>query len=402
MGLSADAGSDTMRMGVSSTFVGILVVISSIAFAAENSGRRQEREYPFPLPAVRQALQQLSAYTGSRLPTLDGFITTVRADLGHYERPYYEYKIELMPSAADRTTVRLKANVSAWYSDAQSGESGYIAFESNGRLENDLLDRLNELLTKNKSKIATDPGLVAQQIADVRQKRLEAEQRVSELETQLQAPQVPVGQNSPTEIVSVVKAPVPIFNAPEEHASVLLRAQSEDEFEVLEHRGAWLRVKLGETGSGWLKRAQVQANLAAGSSDLPTSGKAEVDAFAVIREMVSPFSGDWTRLNGKQALYLWARPEGSIRDVAVGQKLKFVERIFKERYREVTHSSQNPVDGVVVIFLDKRGGVAAATLEDIAHWAAGNLSHTAFLKKCSLDPPGAFENAGNGVKASVP
>ena len=149
MGLSADAGSDTMRMGVSSTLVGILVVISSIAFAAENSGRTQEREYPFPLPAVRQALQQLSAYTGSRLPTLDGFITTVRADLGHYERPYYEYKIELVPVAADRTTVRLKANVSAWYSDAQSGESGYIAFESSGRLENDLLDRLNELLTKN-------------------------------------------------------------------------------------------------------------------------------------------------------------------------------------------------------------------------------------------------------------
>jgi hypothetical protein len=391
-----------MRMGVSSAFVAILVVTSTIAFPAENSTGTQAREYPFPLPAVRQALQQLGAYTGSRLPTLDGFITTVRADLGHYERPYYEYKIELVPVAADRTMVRLKANVSAWYSDAQSRESGYIAFESNGRLENDLLDRLNELLTKNKSKIATDPDLVAKQIADVRQKRLEAEQRVLELEKQLQAPQVPVSQNSPTEIVSVVKAPVPIFNAPEEHASVLLRAQSEDEFEVLEHREAWLRVKLGETGSGWLKRAQVQANLAAGSSDLPTSGKAEVDAFAVIREMVSPFSGDWTRLNGKQALYLWARPEGSIRDVAVGQKLRFVERIFRERYREVAHSSQSPVDGVVVIFLDKRGGVAAAALEDIAHWADGNLSQTAFLKKCSLDPPGAFENAGNGVKASVP
>jgi hypothetical protein len=388
-------------MRVPKPFGAILVIVSAFGFAAETSPGTQERDYPFPLPAVKLALQQLGAYRGGRLPSLDGFITTVRADLGHYERPYYEYKIELVPVALDRTTVRLKANVSAWYADAQSGESGYIAFESNGRLENDLLDRLNELLTKNKSKIATDPDAVAKQIAAVRQQRLEAESRVAELEKQLQASTAPLPQTKSAEIVSVTR-PVPVLGAPEEHAPVLLRAQSEDEFEVLEHRAAWLRVKLGETTSGWVKRAQVHASLAAGSSDLRLPDKSEVEAFAVIREMVSSFSGDWTRLNGKQALYLWARPEGSIRDVAVGQKLRFVERIFKERYREVTHSPQNPVDGIVVIFLDQRGGVAAATLEDIAHWADGNLSQTAFLKRCSLDPPGAFENPGTGLRAKVP
>jgi hypothetical protein len=60
------------------------------------------------------------------------------------------------------------------------------------------------------------------------------------------------------------------------------------------------------------------------------------------------------------------------------------------------------VDGIVVIFLDQRGGIAAATLEDIAHWTDGHLSQAAFLKKCSLDPPGAFENAGGSSRASLP
>jgi hypothetical protein len=389
-----------MRTLIFGPVVGILVLVSTFGFTAENSSGTQDRDYPFPLPAVKQALQQLGAYTGGRLPTLDGFITTVRADLGHYERPYYEYKIELVPLAVDRTRVRLKANVSAWYADAQSGESGYIAFESNGRLENDLLDRLNEFLTKNKSKIAVDPAAVVKQIEGIRQQRLAAENRVAELEKQLQTPQTPVSQDKPAEIVSVMSAPVLILSAPEDHGTVVLRAQFEDEFQVLEHRGAWLRLKLGETSSGWVKRAQVHATRTTGSSDWPTGEKVDAEAFAVIREMVSPFSGEWTRLNGKQALYLWARPAGSIRDAGVGQKLRFVESIFKARYRVVTHSSQSPVDGIVVIFLDQRGGVAAATLQDIAHWADGNLSQVAFLKRCSLDPPGAFENAGAG--ASVP
>jgi hypothetical protein len=400
MDLSASAGKRSMRAGLK--IVGaVLMAISACGLCAENSTAVQSRDYPFPLPAVKQALQQLGAYTGSRLPSLDGFIASVRADLGHYERPYYEYKIELQPAAVDRTTVRVKANVSAWYAEGQGGESGYVAFESNGRLENDLLDRLNELLTKNQSKIATDPETVVRQLAALRQQRLEAERRVAELQKQLQAPPA-AGQTSSAEIVSVIRPPVAVVSAPQENASVVLRTQSEDEFEVLEHRGPWLRVKLSDTTSGWVKRGQVRQSVPAGSADEQPSDKTEAGAYTIIREMVSPFSGEWTRLNGKQALYLWARPEGSIRDVALGQKLKFVEDIFRQRYREVTHSSQSPVEGIVVIFLDKRGGVAAATLEDIAGWADGNLSQTAFLKKCSLDPPGAFENAVNGPRARLP
>src|SRR3989441_8749127 len=46
-----------------------------------------------------------------------------------YQRPYYEYKIELAPAASEHTIVKVKANVSAWYEDPESHQSGYQALE---------------------------------------------------------------------------------------------------------------------------------------------------------------------------------------------------------------------------------------------------------------------------------
>ena len=59
----------------------------------------------------------------------------------------------------------------------------------------------------------------------------------------------------------------------------------------------------------------------------------------------------------------------------------------------MAHSSQSNLAGIVIIFLDHRGGVAAASMEDIGLWDSGTLSPQAFLKKCSLDPPSAFSKA---------
>jgi len=381
----------------------VLMLTSASLAAGESPKGMQEREYPFASTTVKAALQQLEAYIGGRLPVLEGFIKTERVQLDHYERPYYEFKLDLVPVASDRTLVRVKANVSAWYVDPQGSHSGYQAFESSGRLENDLLDRLNDFLTRNKSTLAADPATVAKQIATVRQQRLDTEHRVSELEKQRQGPQTPNPQSNTTEYVSVAKPHVPIFSAPEEHASVLLQAQSEDEFEVLERRGTWLRVGLEDGRSGWVNRSVISSAPVV-TSGLPAPGRMPASAagFTIVRETSSPFSGDWIRLKGKQALYVWARPEGSIPNMAAGKKLRFAEDIFMERYREASHNSQNSVEGIVVIFLDQRGGVAAATLEDIGHWADGSVSQPAFLKKCSLDPPGAFENAGTTRSAALP
>ena len=374
------------------TRIAVLLILVSCA-AAQDAPKTQERDFSYPSAVIETALRQLGAYTGSRLPSLDGFIKTERAQLPHYQRPYYEYKIELAPAPSDHTLVKLKANVSAWYEDPDGHQSGYQTLESNGRLENDLLDRLADYLANNGSKIITDSQELARRLEGVRRQRAEGERHVAELEKQMQGLAAKT-QSDPGEYVSAPKASIAILSGPQERASVLLRTQAEDEFEVLEHRGPWLRVRLQDSQSGWVKSALMKSNRAAAQA----SGSTNLRGFTIIREVPSTFSGDWPRLKGKQALYIWARPEGSALNTA-GSKLRFAESIFRERYREASHNSQNSVAGIVVIFLDQRGGVAAAALDDIAHWADGSLAQAAFLKKCSLDPPGAFEGASSKSQA---
>jgi hypothetical protein len=368
-------------------FIWVLLLLLSPSLAAEEIPKGpQEREYAASSATVKAALEQLGAHRGSRLPTLEGFIQTERVELDQYQRPYYEFKVELVPSAADRTLVRVKANVSAWYADPKGAQSAYHSFESNGRLESDLLDRLSEYLNKHKATSA-DADSLTKQIAAVRQQRLEVERHISELEKQTQA-QPPPTPSSSTQYVSLSKPRNPIFSAPDEHSSVLLRGQYEDEFEVLERRGAWVRLGLGDNRSGWVKSSQV---LPKGPTSATASAvRGEATAFTVIREVSSTFSGDWARLKGKKVLYMWARPEGSSLNVKAGKKLRFAQATFSERYRQAVHGSQVSPEGIVVIFLDQQGGVAAATLSDIGLWVEGAITEPVFLSRCSLDPSSAF------------
>jgi hypothetical protein len=347
-----------------------------------------EREFPFSLAAVQSALQQMGAYRGARLPSLDGFVELEAGAAPALQHPYYEFKLDLKSLGATQTLVSVQAAVTAWYADPQGNNSGYQKFKSNGRLEADLLDRLSSFLTGNKSMSAVE---VQRQIEAVRKQQAESERRAAELERQLQGVKASGNPTSKKEYVEPGKAHVPVSSAPESRASLLLRAEPEDEFEVLEHRGAWVRVRLEGDRSGWIQDSLVKSSASAEARrPSPEARPSATPAFTVIRETSSAFSGDWPRLKDKQALYVWARPDGSALTVAAGEKLRFAEHIFMERYRQAAHDSRNSVEGIVVIFLDKRGGVAAANLNDIQFWAEGSLTSSAFIKRCSLDPPGAF------------
>jgi hypothetical protein len=360
------------------------------AQAEQSPSQAREREFLFSLAAVQSALQQMGAYRGARLPSLDGFVEVEPTVVPNYQHPYYEFKLDLKPLGPRQTVVGVQANVTAWYADSQGSNSGYQKFKSNGRLEADLLDRLNGFLTNNKSMSAVD---VERQIEAVRKQQAETERSAAELEKQLQAANASGHISAKKEYVEAAKAHVPVLSAPESRASILLRAEPEDEFEVLERRGAWSQVRLEGGRSGWIQNSLVKISVPAGTGGPAAKVTPQsIPAFTVIRETVSPFSGDWPRLKDKQALYVWARPEGSVLTVPTGEKLRFAEHIFMERYRQAAHDSRNSVEGIVVIFLDKRGGVAAANLDDIHVWAEGNLTATAFMKRCSLDPPGAFSS----------
>ena len=358
--------------------------------AEQSQPQTGEREFPFSLAAVQSALQQMSAYRGARLPSLDGFVEVESGAVPNYQHPYYEFKLELKPLGPTQTLVNVQANVTAWYADPQGSNSSYQKVKSNGRLEADLLDRLSGFLTSNKSMSAVE---VERQIEDVRKQQAESERRAAELEKQLQTAKASGNTKSKKEYVEPARAPVPVSSAPESRASILLRAEPEDEFEVLEHRGAWLQVRLEGARSGWIQNSLVKSSASAGARGPAAEARpSATPAFTVIRETTSSFSGDWPRLKDKQALYVWARPDGSALTLAAGEKLRFAQHIFMERYRQAAHDSRNSVEGIVVIFLDKRGGVAAANLNDIHFWAEGSLTSSAFIKRCSLDPPGAFSN----------
>ena len=377
-------------------YLAVAMMLVGMSFAQEASSRR-EREYPFSAPAVKAALKNIGAYDDLRLPTLEGFIKLEGVPVETLTRPFCQYKIELVPSSPDKTLVRVKANVTAWQGSRDDKDAGYRSLESSGRLESDLLDRLNDYLQDKPA----DATAMAQRIATLHTQRLEAEQHLAELETQLRELQSAATQRADAEFATVTKPRVTVLSAPTDRSSVLVRAQRDDEFQVLEHRGEWLRVSLEGSRAGWVRRSLVQFN----SPQTAANSKAQVisapvDSFTIIREMPSDFSGDWGPLKGKRALYVWARPQGSTIN-ETGNKLQFAQSVFIERYREVAHSSQDSWAGIVVIFLDQRGGVAAASIDDIRQWDDGSLTQQAFLKRCSLDPPSAFARTASGRDADT-
>jgi hypothetical protein len=375
----------------------LLLLIGALASQAQNGRAVVEREFPFSLPAVKAALDNIGAYNGTRLPSIEGFADVGRINLKDYQRPYYEFKIDLDPKGENKVIVRVRANVSAWYTGPDLPEAGYRSLESNGRLENDLLDRLSDYL-RDKS---ADAATLTQWVATAKQQKEDTDQRIAGLQQQLKKLENP--QAAEVSYASVTRPHITIVSAPEENAGALLHPQVDDEFQILEHRGAWLKVKLENGVSGWVKAAQVQTTTGANQTALAAKGKpAPTPGFEVIRENTDEFSGDWTRLKGKKALYIWARPDGSAMNLPTGNRLKFVQNVFTERYQEMAHTSEAAVEGIVVIFVDDFGGVAAASMDDIRSWVEGTLSQSAFLKKCSLDPPGAFGEASPSAPPKHP
>jgi len=93
---------------------------------------------------VDKALKEMQAYAGQKLPVVDGFVATGDQPLDRFERSFYQFSIDLLPTGSGGTIVRVIAKITAWYADPDPSKSGYQVLPSNGRLELDLLDRLRE------------------------------------------------------------------------------------------------------------------------------------------------------------------------------------------------------------------------------------------------------------------
>lgn len=379
-----------------------------------------ERLYNHSQVEVDQALQSLKAYDTYRLPILEGFVAANAGALSSFDNPHYQFKIGVFPQGTVQTLVQVSAKITAWYTDQNPDHSQYVIIPSNGRLEEDLLDRLDVALEKQNPRAsaavvgtsASLPGTsypgtagtvgstasaggapvtegLAAQIVAVQAQRQMVDEHVRKLEQQVSELQANSKSQRYLTNLAVVKMPqTPLFEMADVTSKVLFRADPEDEFEVLSAREGWVQVRLENAGQAWIRISQLQPP---NEMDDPESFKAAM--FTTPTEEVKAFEGDWPPLKGRMALYVFAEPAKGIHENLVGKaQLDFAKQTFTLGYREAVHSL-TPVEGIVVVFLGAKGGVAAATLADIKRWREGMTPDRQFLARCSFDPPESFHDA---------
>ena len=383
------------------------------------------KSFALPRPQIEQALKDLQAYSGQKLPVLEGFVARADNPLERYERGFYQFSIELVPGDAGSTIVRLSAKITAWYADRDVAKSGYQVLPSNGRLELDFLDRLEEKLT-GKPIPANSPASTAPQapqpkldfsgargaatmaaplpqtaqppdeVAALRNQRIAGEKRVQQLTAELQNLQeIKRGQAHPTNLLVVKKSGTPVYAKNAENAHVLFEAAANDEFEFLDAEGEWIHVSISGDSRGYVRRSAVELpeSLAA---RLQTSAPAPEDKFTgfrIEREEIGDFPGDWAPLKGKKVkIFTVQLLSQSPKETGPTVRRNYCLALFEKGIREGT--AANPaLEGVVVIFDAADGGIAAATSVNIQKLSSGALNGEAFWQQAYLDPPEVFAPA---------
>jgi hypothetical protein len=401
-----------------------------------------ERVYNHSQVDVEKALQDLQAYATNRLPILDGFVKANASTLDNFENPHYQFRIGIFAQGTNQTLVQVTAKITAWYADTDPAHSQYTLIPSNGRLEQDLLDRLSIYLEKGRAqasldparmssgetpaasghspaagpgphgepptggaaasealpfppggssgpaapRAASDPSNIAAQIAAAQAERQTVELNQRKLEQQISELEANSRSERYLTNLAVIHSPsAPIFEQADETSKILFHADPEDEFEILQVRAPWVEVRLENSGQGWVREPQLQPN-----SEVDDAEETGAANFTTPNEEVKAFNGEWAALKGKQALYVFAQPARSIPENLLGKsQFDLSKHVFTEGFRAATHSEQN-FAGVVVVFLGEKGGVASATIADIKRWREGSLTDKQFLARCSFDPPESF------------
>ena len=118
-----------------------------------------QRTFPQSKDLVEKRLKELQSSSAGHLPVLEGFTVPGDRPLDHFRRGYYQCTAQVGVTPSGASIVRVSAIISAWYTDPASGKSGYQVLPSNGRLEADFLDRLQDALGDHGS--SSNPPLEA-------------------------------------------------------------------------------------------------------------------------------------------------------------------------------------------------------------------------------------------------
>lgn len=280
-----------------------------------------ERTFMTAVADVERVVRNLRPSSSGRLPTVDGFVQASDLPIDHFERGYYECTFQVVATPSGGATIRATAKITAWYNDPTPGRSGYHVLVSNGHIENDFLDQIQDALgpnsvpkpagspaatpaakpsspssppvssgglrpqtrldpaasdlgesSSNKSGVAGDfssaprapaeaaapPPPSGPDLETLKLQRAAVEKRGQELSADIKNfEDILHNQVRPADLATVKKAGTHIFSKPAEGATVLFSADAEDEFQVLELEGAWVHVQISGSSRGWIRRAQL-------------------------------------------------------------------------------------------------------------------------------------------------
>jgi hypothetical protein len=394
----------------------VFLLFASLFCYAQNS--TQEKIFSAPVSKIQAALKTLPGGTSGPLPILDGFIAPSARSLDGYQRPYYQCTVRITPAPSGGSQVRVTAKITAWNTDP--AHSGYEVLPSNGRLESDLLDHLQNRLAASSESSATRtaspatssksggtasakapvpeisapmpqlPGSSAATMPSTSSGTQDAalEQEARSLEELVQ------NQSHPTNLIAVKKDQTPVLQDPSSNAKVLFLASGEDEFEVLDTNPEWVHVRISGLSRGWVRRTSIEmldgsenvADIKAGSASqeqqLDQKPSLSSALFSVSGEEEGSFPGDWAPLKGKNVKIISVQQaKGTGRITSPHDKMRFAESLLK------SETTEKSAAGLVLIFDSEDGGVVAATQAVLDLWKNGALSEQAFWKQCYLDPP---------------
>jgi len=397
-----------------------------------------ERVFPQSKAAIERALKELQASSSGHLPTLEGFAVPGERSLDRFRRGYYQCTVQVSAQPTGGSLVRVSAKITAWYEAPAAAQSGYQVLASNGRLESDFLDRLDEVLghdaaptlpvnqpakpesvkTKSPGKATSAPTAAGpvpdapsllspaeafrlnrspeDQMPSTATQKAVADRHLEALRTEAKnLEEILRNQSHPTNLIAVKKAGTPVLATPNEGGKVVFLASAEDEFEMLDLNADWVHIRISGLSRGWLLRSSVEMNGASVSNFTqadaparPSAKPANMPRFQVEREEMASFPAAWEPLRGRTVKIVsvqQATPVGA----DLQAKLDVVKSLFSKEYTELTQAPTTAA-GVVVIFDSADGGMLATTLGILRQWKEGTLSDEALWRRCYVDPPEMF------------
>ena len=420
-------------------------VAAVLAGTCDGQSSPYERTFAQSRTAVEKALKELQPSASGRLPALDGFTPPGDRPLDHFQRGYYQCVTQLSATPSGGVLVRVSSKITAWYADPDPSKSGYQVLPSNGRLETDFLDRLEDALrgktpsstanppasptplqSKNKSNpsapavsapgpsssapagsIATSKApavpanspfklgspVISDRAASLATQKAVTDKHMEDLTKEAKGlEEILRNQAHPNNLVAVKNSGTQVLVSPVEGAKVLFLATAEDEFEILDMNANWVHVRISGLSRGWIRRSGVEMP---GSSvpETQAAGSGAVgdpEHFQVKDEQTATFPGTWEPLQGQTVKILTVQKSGgNASETGARAKMEFTKSLFDKEYAELKPATTTAT-GVVVIFDSEDGGMVATTLPALQQWKAGTLSEQAFWRRCLVDPPEIF------------